>query len=382
MNYGRNSAINYELSLDIRSNAPGYLKVVSPGIKERLTFNVTRGDSTVQLPSSLLQNYTAPVQSKGVKIVSSVSVAITAIVTATEEGYQSTIIHRVSLPPASSISTNYIVGKAGPNINLVASKRSQFNITYIENGITNFVTGDLEPFDSYILSNYSSFTGNGIAVVSSSEPIAAYLYDFDSDSYQPTLSKTAGYKFIIPRTTEILYFRAPKFRISALHDNTFVKTTIDSETVIMQLDKGNFIESQLKATVTLSSNQPIVVMLNVLSRNYYSPQIWLYLPDVSQFGHEYKYSIEDIPLDTYVTIITPSAYEKELVFSETFVPEWLKTERVVLDNISYFVATTKLTGASSHRISIADVSGRFGGFITSVYSDSDLRLYPLSRECH
>ena len=125
--YGRNPTINSELSLRIRSNAQGYLHIESPGIKERLTFNVTRGNSSVQLPSSLLQNYTAPVQLKGVKIVSSVSVAVTAV---TDTDYYGTIL-LVPLPPVSSLSSAYFAGQPNSDINLVALKRSQFNITYI-----------------------------------------------------------------------------------------------------------------------------------------------------------------------------------------------------------------------------------------------------------
>ena len=324
----------------------------------------------MQLPSSLLQNYTAPVQAKGVKIASSVSVAVTATVASGQY-----TIHNTRLLPVSKLSTTYFVGKPHSDINLVSLKRSKFNITYLENGTTIFASGILEPFDSYILRN-SSFIGPGVVVISSSEPIAAYLYSSDGYVYQETPSKTAGYKFIVPRAID--YFRAAKFRVSALHDNTYVKTTVGSETVIMKLNKGNFIESELKTTVILSSSQPIVVMMNV--GMYSVSNNWLYLPDISQFAHEY--SIQGSPVNAYVTLITPSSYEKQIVFSETFVPEWLKTERVILDGISYFVATTKLSGASSHEISVADIGGQFGGFFALEYGDFNLRLYPLSRECH
>ena len=316
----------------------------------------------------MLQNYTsAAIQSKGVRLSASVPVALKATVAKVNDRQYRTTIHSFQMLPVPVLFKHYIIGKANVDIHLVALKKSKFSISYTANGKTSVMTGKLEPFDSYLLRDLPD---TGIRRISSSKAIAAFLYNSYYTKQIP--GRTTGHKFIIPSINYPKYFRPnAKMRISSLQDGTFIRTTLGSETVVMKLDRGKYIESDLKPMV-LSSSQPIAVMLS--ASRYSTPTYITYLPDVSQFAQEYTL---DISYPAYVTIITPTAFKKQLLFSESYIPEWVQTEHVVLDGAPYFIATTKLSGSGLHKISMADPIGRFGGFVAVIDGDFIRGLYPL-----
>ena len=362
-----------EISLFIRSTATGHLHVLSPGTNQSLSYNISKGTSTVKLPPTLIQDYPPPAtQKKAVKLTSTVPLTMTARLSS-KGHYSNCYRPNVRVLPVSYVSTHYIVpycdhgNTLGQDINLIGLNKTRFNITYTLGDETYVVPGHLGPFDSFILHN-SSVTKPGISIVSSTEPVAVFSYNIDGYAQQIP-GGIAGYKFIIPYAGDP-YPKKTKFRVLALQDETRVKTSFGSETVVMKVDRGKYIESELGSTATLSSNQPIVVMQYKLFYSI-SERFMAALPDVSQFAQEYSLLFDSSSV-RYVSIIIQSAFEKQLIFSESYIPEWIKTEHVDLDGVQYFIGTTKLYGTGLHRISVDYPSGRFGGIVSE-----DSEFYPL-----